>query len=243
MNSPLYSFHERFWHWLQAAAILFLIVTGLAIHYPDRFRFLGSMASALRWHSWIGWALAINAFLGIFYHITAEKYLHFLPRVDDFTEAAVRQVRFYLYGIFKGESHPLETDPRRKLNPLQKFTYLILLNILLPLQIFTGILLWGAERWPQLFHKLGGFWVLGPVHTLCAFLFLAFLVGHIYLATTGPTPGALFRAIIFGSGALPSSPAHSSSAELSQVSVDPAAPVFQAGVDSHGLSGNLSENT
>jgi hypothetical protein len=37
-------------------------------------------------------------------------------------------VRFYLYGVFKGETHPLETDPRRKLNPLQKFAYLILLN-------------------------------------------------------------------------------------------------------------------
>jgi thiosulfate reductase cytochrome b subunit len=182
MNSPLYSFHERFWHWLQAAAILFLIVSGFAIHYPDRFGVLGSMATALRWHSWIGWALAINAFLGIFYHITAEKYLHFLPRVDDFTEAAVRQVRFYVYGIFKGESHPLESDPRRKLNPLQKFTYLILLNILLPLQIFTGILMWGAERWPHFFAKLGGFWFLGPVHTLCLPIsFLpcgAYLLGH-----------------------------------------------------------------
>jgi len=198
MKTQLYSFHERFWHWLQAAAVLFLIVSGMAIHYPDRFGVLGSMARALQWHTWIGWALAINAFLGIFYHLTAEKYFHFLPRVDDFTEAAVRQVRYYVYGIFKGEAHPLETDPRRKLNPLQKFTYLLLLNILLPLQIVTGVLLWGAERWPVLFAKLGGFWALGPVHTAGAFLFLAFLVGHLYLATTGPTPGALLRAITVG---------------------------------------------
>jgi len=121
-----------------------------------------------------------------------------MPRMDDFTGAAVRQARFYLYGIFKGEKHPLETDPRRKLNPIQKITYLALLNILLPYQIITGILMWGADRWPQLFDQVGGLWLLGPAHTLGAYLFMAFLIGHIYLATTGPTPFALLRAISAG---------------------------------------------
>src|ERR1700741_203738 len=107
MNSqmPLYSLHERIWHWLQAAGMICLILTGMAIHYPDRFGILGSMGNAVRWHSWIGFALILNALLGIFYHVTAEKYHHFLPRMDDFTEAAISQARFYFYGIFKGEKH------------------------------------------------------------------------------------------------------------------------------------------
>jgi thiosulfate reductase cytochrome b subunit len=200
MNTvPSYSLHERIWHWLQAAGMILLILTGFAIHYPDRFGILGSMANAVRCHAWIAFALIVNAFLGIFYHLTAEKYHHFLPQMDDFTGAAVRQARFYLYGIFKGEEHPLETDPRRKLNPLQKITYLALLNILLPFQIITGVMLWGADRWPRLFDKVGGLWVLGPLHTLGAYLFLAFLIGHLYLATTGATAWSLFRAIIYGS--------------------------------------------
>lgn len=197
-TSPLYSLHERIWHWLQAAGMIFLILTGFAVHYPDRFPVLGSMANAVRWHSWIGFALILNAFLGIFYHVTAEKYHHFLPRLDDFTEAAIRQARFYFYGIFKGEKHPFDADPRRKLNPLQKITYLLLLNILLPFQILTGVLMWGADRWPHLFTRIGGLWVLGPAHTLGSYLFLAFLIAHIYLATTGPTPGSLLRAMITG---------------------------------------------
>jgi thiosulfate reductase cytochrome b subunit len=197
MNA-IYSLHERIWHWLQAAGIILLILTGFAIHYPDRFGVLGSMANAIRFHSWIGFGLILNAFLGIFYHLTAEKYHHFVPKMDDFTGAAVRQARFYLYGIFKGERHPLETDPRRKLNPLQQITYLALLNILLPFQIITGVLMWWADRWPQLFDKIGGLWVLGPAHTLAAYLFLAFLIGHLYLATTGTTPSSLLRAMITG---------------------------------------------
>jgi thiosulfate reductase cytochrome b subunit len=197
-ESPLYTLHERIWHWLQAALMSLLIVSGLAIHYPDRLRFLGPMGLAITWHTWLGAFLILNAFLGAFYHLTAEKYHHFLPKMDDFTGAAVRQARFYLYGIFKGERHPLETDPRRKLNPLQKITYLVLLNILIPFQIVTGVLMWGADRWANLFDRVGGLWLLGPAHTLGAYLFLAFLIGHLYLATTGPTPGALLRAIVTG---------------------------------------------
>lgn len=197
-REPLYALHERIWHWLQAAAMILLILTGLAIHYPDRFAIFGSMARAISWHTWLAGALIANAFLGAFYHLTAEKYHHFLPRMDDFTGAALRQARFYLHGIFRGERHPLETDPRRKLNSLQKLTYLALLNILLPYQIVTGVLMWGADRWPQLFDKVGGLWLLAPAHTLGAYLFLAFLIGHIYLASTGPTPLALLRAIATG---------------------------------------------
>lgn len=200
MNSstPFYSLHERIWHWLQSAAIVLLVLSGFAIHYPDRFGSSGFMATSIRWHNWLGFALLVNGFLGIFYHVTAEKYHHFLPHADDFSSAAVRQARYYLYGIFKKEKHPLDSDPRHKLNPLQKITYLALLNILLPFQIASGVLLWGAERWPALFRKAGGFWVVAPAHTLGAFAFLAFLIGHIYLATTGETPLTLLRAMITG---------------------------------------------
>lgn len=198
MNAPTYSLHERIWHWLQAAGMLCLLLTGFAIHYPDRFGILGSMANAVRVHTWFGFALIVNAFLGAFYHITAEMYHHFLPDLHDFSEAAVLQARFYLYGIFRGEKHPLETDPRRKLNPLQKITYLALLNILLPFQIVTGLLMWGADRWSHTFERLGGLWVLGPAHTFGAYMFLAFLLGHLYLSTIGPTPTAHLRAMITG---------------------------------------------
>ena len=197
-QEPLYALHERIWHWLQAAGMIVLLLSGFAIHYPDRFGVFGSMANAISLHSWIGFALILNAFLGLFYHLTADKYHHFLPRMDDFTEGAVRQARFYLYGIFKGEPHPFETDPRHKLNPLQKVTYLALLNVLLPYQIVTGVLMWGANRWPGAFERFGGLRVLGPAHTLGAYLFLAFVIGHIYLATTGDTPVSLLRAMVTG---------------------------------------------
>jgi thiosulfate reductase cytochrome b subunit len=194
----LYSLHERVWHWLQAAVIVALVLTGFQLHYPDRLPVVGSMARAVRVHSLLGLALLAHAFLGLFYHLTAEKYHHFLPRKTDFTTGAIRQLRFYAWGIFRGEQHPFDADPVHKLNPLQKITYLALLNVLLPFQIAGGLLLWGANRWPSLFAAMGGLPVLAPAHTLGAYLLLAFLVLHLYLGTTGETPFRLLRAMISG---------------------------------------------
>jgi Ni/Fe-hydrogenase b-type cytochrome subunit len=198
-SAPIYSLHERVWHWLQAAAIVALILTGFQLHYPDRLPLVGSMANAVHVHSWLGLALIANAFLGLFYHFTAEKYHHFLPRMDDFTTGAVRQLHFYLYGIFKGEPHPFEADAVHKLNPIQKLTYLALLNVLLPFQLATGLLLWGANRWPARLASLGGLAALAPAHTLGAYLLVAFLVVHLYLTTTGSRPLSLIKAMVTGS--------------------------------------------
>jgi thiosulfate reductase cytochrome b subunit len=39
---------------------------------------------------------------------------------------------------------------------------------------------------------------LATVHSLVAWLFGAFLIGHVYLITTGPTPLAYLRSMISG---------------------------------------------
>ncbi len=81
--------------------------------------------------------------------------------------------------------------PDQKLNPLQQFTYLALLNVLFPLQIVTGLLIWAVGHWPSLGAGLGGLSILAPLHNLGAWLFLTFFVLHVYLVTTGRTLGEL----------------------------------------------------
>jgi len=101
-------------------------------------------------------------------------------------------------GIFKNEPHPFEKTRQRKMNPLQQVTYVMVLNVLLPLQILTGALMWGAQRWPQAAEVFGGLPGLGPFHTLVAWTFAAFIILHVYLTTTGPTPLAGMEAMIMG---------------------------------------------
>jgi thiosulfate reductase cytochrome b subunit len=84
------------------------------------------------------------------------------------------------------------------MNPLQQMTYVVILNVLLPLQMLTGIMIWGAQHWPSLTASLGGLGFLLPFHSLIAWLFASFVILHVYLTTTGATPLAAIRAMISG---------------------------------------------
>lgn len=193
----MYSVYERLWHWLQTGAILILIFTGLIIHKPNLFGMF-SFAYVVQVHNIIAALLVINAALSLFYHLASGEIRQYLPRPYGFFDRAIVQAKFYLQGIFRGEKHPFSKTPEHKLNPLQQITYLGLLNVLLPLQILTGVLMWGAQRWPDLVARLGGLPLLAPLHTLVAWLLAAFVVAHVYLTTTGHAPLASIRAMIMG---------------------------------------------
>jgi thiosulfate reductase cytochrome b subunit len=193
----MYSAYERLWHWLQALAILALLATGIAVHLPGRAPFL-DFALSVRAHNILGFLVVINAALAAFYHLAGGEIRQYIPERGNFFSQAIEQARYYLRGVFRGEPHPFAKRPGRKLNPLQQITYLAILNLLLPLQTITGVLIWGADRWPSVDAAFGGLPSLAAVHAAGAWLFAAFLAMHVYLATTGPTPSAHIRAMIVG---------------------------------------------
>ncbi len=197
VRHQFYSWCERLWHWLQAIGIGLLILTGLAIHAPQAFGWL-SFEAAVTLHNVLGFLLLANAVLGLFYYVATGTIRQHLPRPGNFLAMAARQARFYLDGMFRGQPHPVEKTPERRLNPLQQVTYLLILNVLLPLQMATGLLMWGAERWPEAVRAVGGLPALSMIHTLGAWLFGAFVVMHVYLTTTGRTPLANLKTMILG---------------------------------------------
>jgi len=193
----MYTVYERLWHWLQAFSILILLFTGLIIHNPARFTFVDFRAMVYT-HNIIAAIMALNAFLAFFYHVVSGEIRQYVPRPRGFFDQAMMQAKYYLSGIFKGEPHPFEKMPERKLNPLQQATYFGLLNVLLPLQVLTGALMWGAQHWPQIVDRIGGLPLLAPIHSLIAWLLGAFVVMHIYLTTTGPKPLSAIQAMMNG---------------------------------------------
>ena len=193
----MYTLYERIWHWLQALVILALLLTGLEVHSPDSITIFG-FEDAVAIHGVLGLVLVLNAFLGLFYHLTTGAIRQYVPRPRDFFTLAIRQTAYYLGGIFRGEPHPIEKTAGSKLNPLQKITYLAILNLLLPLQVVTGLLILGLDYWPALGETVGGLPVLAPIHTLGSWLFAAFLLVHVYLTTTGHTPLSNLKAMVTG---------------------------------------------
>jgi thiosulfate reductase cytochrome b subunit len=193
----MYQVYERFWHWLQTFTIVILLFTGLVIHRPDVLGFL-SFRHMVTVHNVAAAILVINAALSLFYHLASGEIQQFIPRPYGFFDQAIVQAKYYLKGIFRNEPHPFEKNPRKKMNPLQQATYFGILNVLLPLQIVTGALMWGVQRWPQIANLFGGLPFLAPFHSLIAWTFAAFIVGHVYLTTTGHEPLAGIKAMMIG---------------------------------------------
>jgi thiosulfate reductase cytochrome b subunit len=193
----VYTVYERFWHWLQTFTIVGLIFTGLIIHKPAIFGIF-AFRSVVYVHNVLAAIVIINAALSLFYHLASGEVKQFLPRPQGLFDRLIVQAKYYLWGIFKNEPHPFEKTPQRKLNPLQQITYFGLLNVLLPSQIITGALIWGAQHWPNVAQRVGGLPLLAPAHSLIAWLLAAFVVMHVYLTTTGHTPLALIQAMMLG---------------------------------------------
>ena len=195
---------ERIWHWLQALCIVILIITGLMIHLPEVFS--GWFSAALALHNAYGSILVILSICWVVYILVTGRFRHYLPRKGEYPDGMIRQARFYLYGIFKHEPHPYTPSEDNKFNPLQKLSYAQFQFLFLPLLLASGVVYMFPSAFGGLIDAIGGMAVLGIFHLILGALFAAFLIAHMYLATTGETIGENFKAIILGTGPKPHEP-------------------------------------
>jgi thiosulfate reductase cytochrome b subunit len=193
----IYTAYERLWHWLMAASIILLLVTGFEIHYISSFTLFG-FANAVNIHNVLAAIMIVNAFLSLFYHVASRHIRQFIPKRETFLEDVIEQAKFYLHGIFVGAPHPGTKSIRSKLNPLQQITYMGLLNVLIPLQVLTGLLIWGVSQSTGLSDAIGGLSIVVPLHNLGSWLLLSFVTAHLYLITTGHTLASNLRAMVDG---------------------------------------------
>jgi thiosulfate reductase cytochrome b subunit len=183
---------ERFWHWLQAALIIALIVTGLEVH--GTISVLG-FELAVSLHGILGFTWVVLFLFIVFWAFTTGEWREYTPTTKKLLDVA----RYYAYGMFKGESRPVEKSPEAKHNPLQRLAYLAIVTVLLPVQMVSGLLYYTYNNWQAL--KIDGLLNVGGVavtHTAFFFLILAFLVSHIYLATLGNTLTSMVKSMITG---------------------------------------------
>jgi len=192
-----YTLYERLWHWLQAVAIIALLITGFEISFTSLFSGKG-FALSVSIHNILGIILSINAFLAFFYHIVGGILKQYIPGIEDFFSLGFKHASYYLIGIFRGDPHPFDKTPEKRLLPLQKITYFGMLHILLPFMVITGLLKWSAMYTQTYITMFGGLHILGPLHRFGAWLFLSFVIIHVYMITTGPSPLASLKSMITG---------------------------------------------
>ncbi|MCX8021598.1 MAG: cytochrome b/b6 domain-containing protein [Syntrophorhabdaceae bacterium] len=198
-KDKLVSLTIRIWHVIHGISIFILILTGIHLRYPDLFVIFGTVRKAVQIHNIVGIIVTLDYFLWFIYYIVKkEMVLHYVPTIYDFGKGTIRQAQYYFYRIFFGDPPPFLPTQKNKFNSLQKITYAGIMFIFLPIQILTGILLWDIEQFLPVVAIMGGLKIIDAVHVIIGYVFAAFLILHIYLATLGHTVLSHFKLIIFG---------------------------------------------
>ena len=187
----------RVWHWVNALMVMILIITGIQL----RIHGVASLRPhdlALLVHRYIGWAMVASCVFWLVYSLVSDNLIrNYLIKRGDL-KGIVRQVKFYLFSIFKGEENPFRPSADEKFNPLQKLAYGAIMCIFAPVLVITGLpfsdILF-LRKYVLLWKVVG---VLNAIHVIGAYMFVLYLIVHVYMATLGPTAFSHIKAMIVG---------------------------------------------
>jgi thiosulfate reductase cytochrome b subunit len=190
----------RLWHWLNALSLIVLFMSGLNISNahprlywgewgfaPEQawlsvWRFPGwatipgyySLSSARDWHVLFAWVfgLALVLFL-IAALLNGHLRRDIVPRREEWRPSAIAaDIRAHLR---------LDFDHGGKYNFLQKAAYGLVILILLPLMLITGLAISPGmdAAWPFLTEMFGGRQSARSIHFLAAWALFGFFVIHV----------------------------------------------------------------
>ncbi|MBM9616472.1 cytochrome b/b6 domain-containing protein [Desulfobulbus rhabdoformis] len=187
----------RLWHWINASGFIVLIGTGFQIRYAESIHLM-SLNHAITLHNYIGLIVVANYFIWLGFYFSTGKIRIYVPDFPRLIPQIITQVRYYGYGIFKGDPNPHAMTSQNKFNPLQQQAYLAIMIFILPAQIITGIFLWRIAGYEEYINLLGGIKIIDTVHVLLFFFFISFIIVHCYLSTLGSSMLAHFKAMVTG---------------------------------------------
>lgn len=173
-------------HWINLVAMLILIFTGFYIHFPF---FVGFMSMARGLHVFCGFVLFLNCVLRVILSFCVHSaptagtrkqvkdYKTWLPQKDN-RHQGLQWIKYYL---FLKKDHPLSA----KLGVPQKISYLCI-PVLIVVMFWTGMCLWApVMNWPCFWGTttlVGGAMSMRIIHYFLMYVFIIFMLLHIYLA-------------------------------------------------------------
>lgn len=163
----------RILHWVNAAFIGLLIITGLYIRNPFDFSLFANMDTARKLHFISMYFVITGTFLRVYYSCINRDYRGIFFRLRDF-KLLPGVIRYYL---FLSDSLP----GKGRYNAGQKAIYNGWVLLIL-FQAATGLMLYSPEILTKYSSFLGGPVMVRQAHFLMTWLFIITTIVHVYFA-------------------------------------------------------------
>ena len=175
----------RAMHWLNALAVVVLIMSGWQIYnataflgfaIPKSITLGGWLGGALQWHFAAMWVLGINGVLYLAFNVATDRLLRkFFPLSPT---AFIADLLAALKGSLA------HADPRQY-NTVQRVAYLFVMVDSLVL-VLSGLVLWKSVQFPLLRELMGGYEGARLVHFFAMAALAAFVVVHLVMVALVP---------------------------------------------------------
>ncbi|MBP7526586.1 MAG: cytochrome b/b6 domain-containing protein [Syntrophorhabdaceae bacterium] len=196
-ETDLHPFLIRIWHWANALIVFVLIVTGADLRFTDVDIF-SDYGFTVALHKYAGYLLAISFLFWIAaYQILGGFTRHYVLSLKDMRSIPA-QTTYYIHGHFRGGVNPFKASPSSRFNALQKLAYSFIMFIAMPLIIATGIVFGNIMDFYALISATGGIRVLDIIHVVVGYIFVIYLIIHLYMATLGKHVFSHTKAMITG---------------------------------------------
>ncbi|HEX4606249.1 MAG TPA: formate dehydrogenase subunit gamma [Candidatus Angelobacter sp.] len=172
-----YTFIERAYHWINAFAYTYLLLTGLALFTPFLWWIsyvLGGGGTIRFWHPWVGLVYFVTI---LWMHSKWKSDMKAIPQDQQWS----KNIKAYVQN--QDDAMP----PQGRFNAGQKQFWVVMFYCVFILLI-TGVIMWFPEKMPRDPH-----WVLSLVvflHSVTALITIAAFIIHVYMSVW-ITPGSV----------------------------------------------------
>ena len=188
----------RIWHGINGLGILILIYTGINMQYSNPDFKLMNFELAVNLHNIAGILISVNYLLFFFGNRFTVNKKYYRIKLKGLSKRLMLQMEYYAFGLFKNQKPPFPLSEKRKFNPMQKVSYLIVMYLFVPGLIITGLGLLFPETIIAEVYTISGIFLTAIFHASLGFFVSIFLIVHLYVASIGKHPLNNFKSIFTG---------------------------------------------
>lgn len=186
----------RIWHGFNALGIICLIVTGISMQSIQS-SFL-NFKTAVKLHNIAGILVASSYLVFFIGNLITKNSKFYIIKPNGLLKRPMKQAYYYAWGMFQGMKPPYPLSEKRKFNPLQKYFYVLVMYLAVPLVIISGFGLLFPETIVDQIYNFSGVFLTAVFHSSLGFFISVFLIIHLYVSTIGKHPLGNFKSIVNG---------------------------------------------